>query len=195
MTDQTSTKTTFERELVALIPHLRAFGRSLCGNATHGDDLAQDALAKALASRESFTPGTNMKAWTFMILRNVFYSEKRRSWRSCQLDPEVAERTLVSVSNPTSALELDELRRALDMLPADQREALILIGAAGMSYEEVSDITGAALGTIKSRVSRARDRLALIFAEGSITEDHLPAHAAMASIFQRIDDYRQARAA
>ena len=185
----------FERDLVALIPHLRAFGRSLCGNPTQGDDLAQDALAKALASRESFTPGTNMRAWTFMILRNVFYSDKRRSWRSSQLDPEVAERTLVSVSNPTAALELDEMRRALDMLPPDQREALILIGAAGMSYEEVSEVTGAALGTIKSRVSRARDRLALIFAEGQIDEDNKPAHAAMASIFRQIDDYRTARAA
>lgn len=186
---------TFERELVALIPHLRAFGRSLCGNPTQGDDLAQDALAKALASRASFTPGTNMRAWTFMILRNVFYSDKRRSWRSSQLDPEVAERTLVSVSNPTAALELDELRRALDMLPPDQREALVLIGAAGMSYEEVSEITGAALGTIKSRVSRARDRLALIFAQGEINADNLPADAAMASIFRQIDSYRLARCA
>jgi len=190
-----ATDKTFERELVALIPHLRAFGRSLCGNPTRGDDLAQDALTKALASRASFTPGTNMKAWTFMILRNVFYSEKRRSWRSCELDPEVAERTLVAATNPTAALELDEMRRALDMLPADQREALILIGAAGMSYEEVSEITGAALGTIKSRVSRARDRLALIFAEGSINVDNLPASAAMASIFQQIDGYRLARCA
>jgi RNA polymerase sigma-70 factor (ECF subfamily) len=195
MTTRTTDKTTFERELVALIPQLRAFGRSLCGNATHGDDLAQDALAKALTARASYVPGTNMKAWTFMILRNAFYSEKRRSWRSCSLDPEVAERTLVSNSNPTAALELDEVRRAMDMLPADQREALILIGAAGMSYEEAAEVTGAALGTIKSRVSRARDRLALIFAEGKITEDHRPAHAAMASIFQRIDNYRLPRCA
>jgi RNA polymerase sigma-70 factor (ECF subfamily) len=187
--------TTFERELIGLIPHLRAFGRSLCGSAAHADDLAQDALAKALASRGSFQPGTNMKAWTFMILRNVFYSERRRSWRSCELDPEVAERTLVSVSNPTAALELDEVRRAMDLLPTDQREALILIGAAGLSYEEVSLITGAALGTIKSRVSRARDRLALILAEGHIAEDQYPAHAAMGAIFQQIEDYRLARCA
>ncbi|MBU4435633.1 MAG: sigma-70 family RNA polymerase sigma factor [Alphaproteobacteria bacterium] len=192
---ETTSNTAFERELVGLIPHLRAFGRSLCGSATQGDDLAQDALAKALSSRDSYQPGTNMKAWTFMILRNVFYSEKRRSWRSCELDPEVAERTLVSVSNPTAALELDEVRRAMDMLPADQREALILIGAAGMSYEEVSLVTGAALGTIKSRVSRARDRLALILAEGQIAEDHQPAHAAMGAIFHQIEDYRIARCA
>ncbi len=192
MTNPTSAQTTFERELVSLIPHLRAFGRSLTGNASHGDDLAQDALAKALASRNSYQPGTNMKAWTFMILRNVFYSEKRRSWRSCALDPEVAERTLVSVSNPTAALELDEMRRALDMLPPDQREALILIGAAGMSYEEVSEVTGAALGTIKSRVSRARDRLALILTEGSYGADEVLPSNAMGMIMADLDRLRVA---
>jgi RNA polymerase sigma-70 factor (ECF subfamily) len=84
---------TFERDLIALIPHLRAFARSLCGDATSADDLAQDAVAKAWGSRNSFAMGTNMKAWTFMILRNQFYSDKRRSWRSVALDPEVAERT------------------------------------------------------------------------------------------------------
>ena len=195
MTAATSNHKAFEAELIALIPHLRAFGRTLSGSSTQGDDLAQDTLAKALAHRESFEMGTNMKAWTFMILRNLFYSDKRRSWRSTPLDPEVAERTLVSVDNPTSAIELDELRRALSMLPEDQREALILIGAAGMSYEEVSAIVGAAVGTIKSRVSRARDRLALIYAEGEIPADDLPAHAAITAIFSQIQSYQLARVA
>ena len=185
----------FEAELIALIPQLRAFGRTLTGNPTQGDDLAQDTLAKALASRASFEMGTNMKAWTFMILRNLFYSEKRRSWRSTPLDPEEAERTLVSVDDPTRALELDELRRAMAMLPADQREALILIGAAGLSYEEASDVIGVAIGTIKSRVSRARDRLARIYAEGEIDTDQLPAHAAMAAILAQIHECGRARAA
>jgi RNA polymerase sigma-70 factor (ECF subfamily) len=136
-----------------------------------------------------------MKAWTFLILRNLFYSDKRRSWRSTPLDPEVAERTLVMVDNPAGVLELDELRRALSMLPADQREALILIGAAGMSYDEVSAIMGVAVGTIKSRVSRARDRLALIYAEGHIVADQLPAHTAMSAICSQIDTLQRARAA
>ncbi len=136
-----------------------------------------------------------MKAWTFTILRNQFYSNKRRDWRSTPLDPEMAERTLVAVTNPTGGLELDELRRALDMLPANQREALILVGAAGLSYEEASEITGVAAGTVKSRVSRARDRLALIYAEGAIDKDHQPTHAAMASILMRADDLRIAHAA
>ncbi len=195
MTTTTSRDKAFQAELIKLIPHLRAFGRSLTGSPTQGDDLAQETMAKALASSASFEMGTNMKGWTFMILRNLFYSDKRRSWRSVELDPEVAENTLVSVSNPTGGLELDELRRALAMLPEDQREALILIGASGLSYDEVSAITGAALGTIKSRVSRARDRLALIYAEGHIPSDGLPAHAAASAIFAQAERYKLDRCA
>ena len=95
-----------------------------------------------------------------MILRNQFYSERRRSWRSCSLDAETAERTLVAVTNPDAGLELDELRRAMAMLPDDQREALILIGAAGVSYEEAAEITGVAIGTIKSLFNQPGSRSA-----------------------------------
>ncbi|MEZ6013195.1 MAG: sigma-70 family RNA polymerase sigma factor [Hyphomonas sp.] len=146
----------FKRELTELIPHLRAFARSLCGDAFMADDLAQDAMLKAWHARESFQAGTNMKAWAFTILRNVFYSEKRRSWRRESLDPEVAEATLVSPSNPGDGLDLLALRNALNMLPEDQREALILVGAGGLAYEEAAEVCGCAVGTIKSRVSRAR---------------------------------------
>ena len=100
----------FRQELVKLIPHLRAFARTLAGDATAADDLAQDAMVKAWDARESFEMGTNMKAWTFMILRNQFYSEKRRSWRQSQLDQEAAERTLVAVDDPSAPLALDDLR-------------------------------------------------------------------------------------
>jgi RNA polymerase sigma-70 factor (ECF subfamily) len=113
----------FKRELVQLIPHLRAFARTLCGDATAADDLAQDAMMKAWDARASFQMGTNMKAWTFMILRNQFYSEKRRSWRQTQLDQEAAERTLVAVDNPEAPVALDELRQGLAMLPAEPRSA------------------------------------------------------------------------
>lgn len=184
----------FEREMVALIPQMRAFARTLCGDATAADDLAQDAVAKAWHARASFQMGTNMKAWLFMILRNQFYSDKRRSWRSSQLDPEVAANTLIATDDPSAAIELDEVRRALAMLPEEQREPLILIGAAGLSYEEVSDIMGVAIGTIKSRVSRARDRIALILAEGNVAMDGRPCHAAMADICSQVEMYR-ARAA
>lgn len=149
----------FKEELVELIPHLRAFARSLCGNAAQADDLAQDAMLKAWRARESYEQGTNLKAWSFTILRNLFYSDKRRSWRNQPLDPEVAEATLVANDNPDAAIELLSLRNALSQLPDDQREALILVGAGGMTYEEVAEICGCAIGTIKSRVSRARKTL------------------------------------
>jgi RNA polymerase sigma-70 factor (ECF subfamily) len=182
----------FKTELTQLIPHMRAFARTLCGDVSHAEDLAQEALLRAWNKRDTFQPGTNLKAWVFMILRNQFYSEKRRAWRSTPLDPETAERTLVATSNPLASLELDEVRRALTRLPDDQREALILIGAGGLSYEEVSEICGCAIGTIKSRVSRARDRLALILAEGSYGEDDVLPSAAMATIMRCLDGLRTA---
>lgn len=149
----------FRDELVGLIPHLRAFARSLCKDPTAADDLAQETLAKAWKARESFEPGTSLKAWSFMILRNQFYSEKRRSWRSTPLDTEVAENTLLAADNPTAPMELLELRAALNKLPPDQRDALILVGAGGMAYEEAAQVCQVAVGTIKSRVSRARRAL------------------------------------
>lgn len=157
----------FRQQLVAVIPHLRAFARSLCKDPTQADDLAQEALAKAWKARASFEPGTSLKAWTFMILRNQFYSEKRRSWRSTPLDAEVAENTLVASDNPTAPMELLELRAALNKLPDDQREALILVGAGGMAYEEAAHVCQVAVGTIKSRVSRARKALEILMSETS----------------------------
>ena len=154
--DTPETREAFKRELVALIPHLRAFARTLTGEQASADDLAQDALMKAWDARASYQMGTNMKAWTFMILRNQFYSEKRRSWRQTQLDQDAAERTLVAVDDPQAPVALDELRLGLGMLPAEQREALILVGAGGFAYEEAAEICGCAVGTVKSRVSRAR---------------------------------------
>lgn len=177
----------FEAELISLIPNLRAFGRHLSGDVQRGEDLAQETLAKAWASRHRFVMGTNMTAWTFMILRNAFFSEQRRSWRSSSLDPDVAARTLIAVTGDTDRLELDELRRAMGMLSPDHREALLLIGAAGLSYEEASAITGCAIGTIKSRVSRARDQLALFYAEGRIRPDAGQPQDAMSAIFSQVD--------
>jgi RNA polymerase sigma-70 factor (ECF subfamily) len=185
----------FMGELTGLIPNMRAFARSLCGDATEADDLAQEALAKAWAHRDSFEPGTNMKAWTFMIIRNQFYSEKRRSWRRQPLDPEVAERTLVAVTSATGALELDEVRRAMARLPDDQREALIMIGAGGLSYEEAAEIAGVAVGTVKSRVSRARDRLAALLFDGDYDKDGIPPSQAMGAILFEMDQLRGVRAA
>ena len=172
----------FKRDIVALIPHLRAFARTLCGDAAAADDLAQDTVMKAWDARSSFQIGTNMKAWTFMILRNQFYSEKRRSWRQSQLDQDAAERTLLAIDDPEAPLALDELRLALGMLPTEQREALILIGAGGFAYEEAAEICGCAVGTVKSRVSRARRALQSVLEDGAYTRDGAPAGEAMSSI-------------
>jgi RNA polymerase sigma-70 factor (ECF subfamily) len=183
----------FERDLVQLIPHLRAFARTLCGDAAAADDLAQDAMIKAWDARQSFQLGTNMKAWTFMILRNQFYSEKRRSWRQTQLDQEAAERTLVAVDDPSAPVELDELRQALDVLPDEQREALILVGAGGFAYEEAAAICGCAVGTVKSRVSRARRAVQAILESGGFNRDGRPAADAMRSILADADRMSGAR--
>src|ERR1700744_4647545 len=172
----------FKAELVALIPHLRAFARTLAGDPTAADDLAQDAMMKAWDARESYQMGTNMKAWTFMILRNQFYSEKRRSWRQAQLDPEVAERTLVATDDPESPVALDELRLGLGMLPPEQREALILAGAGGFAYEEAAVICDCAVGTVKSRVSRARRALQALLETGAYDRDGGGASEAMFQI-------------
>ena len=155
--------------------------------------MAQDALLKAWDARQSLQLGTNMKAWTFMILRNQFYSEKRRSWRSTQLDQEAAERTLIAVDDPSAPVELDELRQALSMLPDEQREALILVGAGGFAYEEAAAICGCAVGTVKSRVSRARRAVAQILEAGGFDRDGQPAADAMRSILADADRMSGAR--
>ena len=177
----------FKRELVKLIPHLRAFARTLAGDPASADDLAQDAMMKAWDARSSFQMGTNMKAWTFMILRNQFYSEKRRSWRQSQLDQEAAERTLVAVDDPEAPVALDELRQALKTLPEEQREALILVGAGGFAYEEAAEICGCAVGTVKSRVSRARRALQAALEKGGYSRDGQAAGEAMRSILGEAD--------
>ena len=168
-------------DLVALIPQMRAFAGSLCHNRTQADDLTQDALASAWRSRARYAPGTNLKAWVFMIVRNQFYSDKRRSWRVLHLDPKVAEATLVAVTNPTAALELEDVRRAMLELPAPQREALTLVGVAGLSYREAATVCDCAEGTVKSRVSRARTGLLAILSRGALKAAKRPPSLAMAT--------------
>ena len=190
MTKEILDDTAFKNELAALIPHLRAFARSLCGNASAADDLAQEAMLKAWKARQSYQAGTNFKAWAFTILRNLFYSEKRRSWRRQQLDPEVAEATLVANDDPAAAMDLLALRNALAVLPDDQRDALILVGAGGLSYEETAAICECAVGTVKSRVSRARKALAEILEQnqaGFSGDGSLSASDAFEDIMKQAD--------
>ncbi len=149
----------FRAELIALMPFLRAFARTLSGHRDDADDLCQEALAKAWQSRATYQLGTNLKAWLFMILRNQFYSERRRSWRQQPWHEGDAEKADATQGTQGAKLDLSDLSRALRLLSDEQREAIILVGAGGFSYEEASAICGCALGTIKSRVARGRTML------------------------------------
>jgi RNA polymerase sigma-70 factor (ECF subfamily) len=147
-------------QILAAVPSLRAFAISLCGNVDRADDLVQETLLRALANIDSFQPGTNLPAWLFTILRNLFRSEYRKRRREVEdADGSYAE-TLKAQPSQTGHVEFQEFRAALAKVPPDQREALILVGASGFSYEEAAEICGCAVGTIKSRVNRARTRLA-----------------------------------
>jgi RNA polymerase sigma-70 factor, ECF subfamily len=147
-------------DLLAVIPNLRAFAVSLCGNLDHADDLVQETLVKAWGSLDSFVTGTNLRAWLFTILRNIYYSEYRKRRREVA-DPDGAfAANLATAPAQSGHMDLLDFRAALQQLPSDQREALILIGASGLSYEEAAQICGCAIGTMKSRVNRARNRLA-----------------------------------
>lgn len=156
----------FKRELGAVIPHLRAFGRSLSGSRDLADDLVQETLMKAWAARARFQAGTNMRAWTFIILRNHFLSQKRRSRFTGEWDDLTADRLLAAPAGQDKQIELADMQRGLMQLPENQREALILVGAGGFAYEEAAEICGVAVGTIKSRVARARAALVEIMDSG-----------------------------
>jgi len=149
----------FRADLVAAIPALRSFARGLCGNRDLADDLAQEAMVKAWAAQDSYRQGTNFKAWLYTILRNHFYSLSRRASRFAAWDPDLAARALVTPADQGTALHFADLERGLGMLPTEQREALMLITAQALSYEEAAEVMGCAVGTIKSRVSRARSAL------------------------------------
>ena len=154
----------FKKQLALVIPHLRAFGRSLSGNRDTADDLVQETLLKAWAARKRFQAGTNMRAWTFIILRNLFLSQMRRARFKGEWDDLVADRVLAAPASQDKHVELADMQRALMRLPQPQREALILVGAGGFAYEEAAEICGVAVGTIKSRVARGRVALETLLA-------------------------------
>jgi RNA polymerase sigma-70 factor, ECF subfamily len=152
----------FRKQLQDIIPSLRAFARGLCGNRELADDLAQEAMMRAWAARDSFEPGTNFRAWIYMILRNHFYTTIRKNSRMTSWDPEAAERILVQEPGQQHAIHMSDVEKALQQLPIEQREMLLLVGAGGASYEEAAEIAGCALGTVKSRLARGRTALAAI---------------------------------
>jgi len=149
-----------KEKLVELLPDLRAFARSLERDRARADDLVQETLARAIAALDSFQPGTNLGAWTFTILRNVFYDDKRRHRRTEQLSEPLADHYAVQApASQEDRLALNDLRAAFWRLPAEQREALVLVTLRGLTHGEAARICNCATGTIKARVSRARARL------------------------------------
>lgn len=150
----------FRADLMAVIPSLRAYARSLCYNADLADDLTQEALIKAWAARASFLPGSNFRGWMFRILRNHYFSVIRVSRRFVTLDPEVTERLMVIPPTQDGGLNLADLQRGLDTLPAEQREALLLM-ESGLRCEDIAEVMGTPVGTVKSRISRGRAVLRL----------------------------------
>lgn len=160
----------FRHALCAIAPHLRAFARSLCGCRDRADDLAQEAIVRAWAARSSYRAGTNFKAWTFTILRNQFYSEMRRARFTGEYDPEMAERVLWTPGAQEDAVNLGDVMRALETLPATHREALMLVAIGDLSYEEIAQICDVALGTVKSRICRARAMLTNVIEQGRLPD-------------------------
>ncbi|HEV2956919.1 MAG TPA: sigma-70 family RNA polymerase sigma factor [Xanthobacteraceae bacterium] len=156
--------------VLAAVPSLRAFAISLSGNVDRADDLVQETLLRALVNIDSFEPGTNLSAWLFTILRNLFRSEYRKRRREVEDGDGTYAESLKSQPEQEARVEFREFRTALAKLPHDQREALILVGASGFSYEEAAGICGCAVGTIKSRVNRARTRLAELMAIESLDD-------------------------
>ncbi len=151
-----------KQALLGLIPNLRAFAVSLCGDMERADDLVQETLLKAWHHLESFQEGTNLRAWLFTILRNTYFSECRRRRREVEDHDGSKAAELAVHPGQQGHIDMQDFRRALQQLPPDQREALVLVGAAGFSYEEAASISGCAVGTIKSRVNRARARLSVL---------------------------------
>lgn len=180
-------KRDFKRELTEVVPHLRAFARGLCGRPDMADDLVQEALLKAWAAQERFEPGTSMRAWTFVILRNAYLTDMRRNRFRGEYDEGVAERILTAPAGQEEPIHLSDLHRALLTLPAERREALLLVGAGGFSYEEAANICGCAVGTIKSRVGRARATLSSMMDEGAIPDRSIGDPAAHRAILEELD--------
>ena len=156
--------------LVGEMTNLRAFAVSLCGDRERADDLVQETLFKAWNHLDSFREGTNLKAWLFTILRNTYFSERRKRRREVEDADGSYAATLASRPEQHGHMDMQDFRAALKRLPDDQREALILVGAAGFSYEEAAEISGCAVGTIKSRVNRARNRLGEMLELGEDSE-------------------------
>jgi RNA polymerase sigma-70 factor (ECF subfamily) len=161
----------FERELLELAPFLRAFARTLAKSPEVAEDLSQNTIVQALKAYGAFIPGTNMKAWLFTIMRNLFYSEHRRAWRQQEWDPKLAEQILAPHAELSEAEATENFRRMLACLACLEQgksDAIIAVGYLGMSYEEAGNCLDCPAGTVKSRVARGRRELRRLFDTATI---------------------------
>ena len=147
-------------ELVEHLPAMRAFAISLTRNSAIADDMVQDTVVKAWTNIDKFEVGTNMRAWLFTILRNTYYSSRRKANREVADVDGVFTESLAEKPAHDGHMQMTDFRKALNELAVEQREALLLVGASGFSYEEAAEMCGVAVGTIKSRTKRARAKIA-----------------------------------
>ena len=160
----------FREDVTAMVPHLRAFARSLTSGDVHlADDLVQDTIVNALQAQDQFTPGTNLKAWLFTILRNRFRSLITRKYVTAEVQDDDLERKWLTPAHQESVVEITAFRRAFRQLSQAHREVLVLVGVHGLSYEQVASICRCEVGTVKSRVNRARNLL-----KKMLLEEELP---------------------
>jgi RNA polymerase sigma-70 factor (ECF subfamily) len=155
----------FRTELVAHLPHVRAVARALTGHRDRADDLVNDTILKALSAEAQFQPGTHLKAWLMTILRNHYINGLRRNRIEVETIGEIPEGALPTAPNQDNVVEVSEIAAALQLMSIEHREILVLVSAAGLSYEEASDVCGCAVGTIKSRLNRARGELKRVLAQ------------------------------
>ncbi len=157
---------TFATLFESCIPHLRAYARSLVHDPDAADDLVQDALVRGWMSREQFTEGTNFKAWMFTILRNRFLDQRRRDRIGSSSIDDVVSENLIARPSQDTVLYFDDMARAFWHLSAPHREILMLVGAMGLGYDEAANVIGCAVGTVRSRLSRARTELQTVLEKG-----------------------------
>jgi len=158
----------FGAELEVHIASLRRYACALLRNRSDVDDLVQDTLARALSRADRFESGTNMRAWLFTILHNTHVNQVRqRSSRPAEVAVEDVEHRLVVAADQEVRVELAEMLRVLDGLPTDQRQVLLLVALEGMKYDEVAGVLGIPIGTVMSRLSRAREAVRTRLAGGS----------------------------
>lgn len=174
-------------ELVDHLPAMRAFAMSLTRNSAIADDMVQDTLVKAWTKIDMFEPGTNLRAWLFTILRNTYYSSRRKAKREVSDIDGVFTESLSQKPDHDGRLQMADFQKAFAELPDEQREALILVGASGFSYEEAADTCGVAVGTIKSRVNRGRARLAELMHMSGTEAMELTDNATMAVVAARVN--------